>query len=76
MTNETNRKDKARFSAWITKETYNRVNEVVRNNEIITARLVPGTVLEIGLNIFFAEIDKGRTVEELAAEYLTDARRD
>ena len=41
-----NRTNKKRFSALIHESTYNKVDEFVRNNELITGRLVPGTILE------------------------------
>ena len=66
MTKRTNKK---RFSALIHEETYNKVNEFVKENELITARLVPGAVLEMGLNLFFKEVEK-RPLEEIAIEYL------
>lgn len=70
MTNRTNKK---RFSALIHEDTYNKVNDFVKENELITGRLVPGTILEIGLNIFFKELEK-RPLEDIAVEYLTDGR--
>lgn len=66
MTNRTNKK---RFNAFINESTYNKVDEFVRNNELITGRLVPGTVLEISLELFFKELQK-RPLEDIAAEYL------
>jgi len=69
MSNRTNKK---RFSALIHESTYNKVNEFVKNNELITAKLVPGAILEIGLNLFFKEVEK-RPLEDIAVEYLTDA---
>lgn len=65
-----NRQNKKRFSALINESTYNRVNEFVRNNELITGKLVPGSILEIGLQLFFKEVEK-RPFEELTVEYLT-----
>ena len=65
------RKSKKRFSALIHEDTYNKVNDFVQNNELITARLVPGAVLEMGLNLFFKEVQK-RPLEEIAVEYLTN----
>lgn len=62
--------NKKRFSAFIHAETYNKVSEFVKENELITTRLTPGTVLEMGLNLFFKELEK-RTLEEIAVEYLT-----
>ena len=67
---KSNRSKKKRFSALINAETYDKVNEFVKNNELITARLVPGTVLEIGINMFLAEVSR-RPLEDIAVEYLT-----
>lgn len=63
------RKSKKRFSALIHESTYNKVNDFVQNNELITARLVPGAVLEMGLNLFFKEVQQ-RPLEDIAVEYL------
>lgn len=70
MKRKTNKK---RFSALIHQKTYNNVSEFVKNNELITTRLTPGTVLEIGLNLFFKELEK-RPLEDIAVEYLTDGK--
>ena len=64
------RTNKKRFSALIHESTYNKVNEFVKENELITARLVPGAVLEMGLQLFFKEVSQ-RPLEDIAAEYLT-----
>ena len=63
--------NKKRFSAFIQAETYDKVKTFTKENELITTRLTPGTVLEIGLNLFFREIEK-RPLEDIAVEYLTD----
>lgn len=65
----TNRQPKERFSALIHEKTYNKVNEFVQENELITQRLVPGTVLEMALNLFFKELES-RPLEDIAVEYL------
>ena len=62
--------NKKRFSAFIHAETYNKVAEFVKENELITSRLTPGTVLEMGLNLFFKELEL-KPLEEIAIEYLT-----
>ena len=67
MQRKTNKK---RFSAFIHEDTYNKVSEFVKTNELITTRLTPGTVLEMGLNLFFKELEK-RPLEDIAVEYLT-----
>ena len=64
-----NRTDKKRFSALIHKETYDKVNDFVKENELITARLVPGAVLEMAIELFFKEVSK-RPLEDIAIEYL------
>ena len=63
------RKSKKRFSALIHESTYNKVNDFVQNNQLITARLVPGAVLEMGLNLFFKEVQQ-RPLEDITVEYL------
>lgn len=68
MKRKTNKK---RFSALIHESTYNNVSDFVKNNELITTRLTPGSVLEMGLNLFFKELEK-RPLEDIAVEYLTD----
>lgn len=62
--------NKKRFSALIHEDTYNNVSDFVKTNELITTRLTPGTVLEMGLNLFFKELEK-RSLEDIAIEYLT-----
>ena len=62
-------KDKRRFSALINAETYNKVSDFVNENTLITPRLTPGSVLEIGLNLFFKELES-RPFEDIAVEYL------
>ena len=66
----TKRENKKRFSAFIHENTYNQVNQFVKENELITTRLTPGTVLEMGLNLFFKELET-RPLEAIAVEYLT-----
>lgn len=68
MKRKTNKK---RFSALIHEKTYNNVSEFVKNNELITTRLTPGSILEMGLNLFFKELET-RPLEDIAVEYLTD----
>lgn len=63
-------KNKKRFSALIHENTYNKVSEFVKENELITTKLTPGTILEMGLNLFFKELEN-RSLEEIAVEYLT-----
>ena len=69
------RGNKKRFNAKISERTYNKVSKFVEENELITTKLVPGTILEIGLNMFFKELEN-RTLEDIAVEYLTDTKED
>ena len=62
-------KDKKRFSALINAETYNKVSEFVKENSIINTKITPGSVLEMGLNLFFKELEN-KTLEDIAVEYL------
>ena len=62
--------NKKRFNAFISESTYNKVAEFVKNNELITTKLNPGTVLEMGLNLFFKELQQ-RPLEDIAVEYIT-----
>lgn len=66
MTNRTNKK---RLCVWLPQNTYDNVHEFVKNNEIVTLRLAPGTLIEMSLNLFFNEVTK-RPLEEIAIEYL------
>ena len=64
---------KKRFNAAISETTYNKVSEFVKHNELITTRVTPGTILELGLKLFFKEVES-RPLEDIAVEYLTDNR--
>jgi len=63
-------KNKRRFSALIHEQTYNKVSEFVKENELITTRLTPGSILEMGINLFFKELET-KPLEDIAIEYLT-----
>ena len=62
--------NKKRFSALIHENTYNKVSEFVKENELITTKLTPGSILEMSINIFFKELET-RKLEDIAVEYLT-----
>ena len=67
--------NKKRFNAMIQAETYDKVKKFTKENELVTTKLTPGTVLEMGLNLFFKELET-RTLEEIAVEYLTKSNDD
>ena len=62
--------NKRRFSALIHEATYNKVSEFVKENQLITTKLTPGSILEMSLNLFFKELES-RKLEDIAVEYLT-----
>lgn len=65
--------NKKRFSALIHESTYNKVSEFVKENQLITTKLTPGSILEMSLNLFFKELET-RKLEDIAVEYLTTDR--
>ena len=68
-----NKTDKKRLSVWLPQNTCDNVHNFVKNNTIVTAKLVPGTVVEIALQLFFDEVSK-RPLEDIVSEYLTTGR--
>ena len=65
-----NRTNKKRLCVWLPQNTYDNVHEFVKNNEILNQRLMPGTLIEMSVNLFFNEVNK-RPLEDIAGEYLT-----
>ena len=66
-----NRQKKKRFSALITEQSYNKVNNFVKDNEIVTGKLAPGTILELGILLFFKELET-RPFQDIVVEYLSN----
>ena len=66
--------NKKRFNSYIQSETYDKINNFIKENELITSKLTPGTVLEISLNLFFKELET-RSLENITVEYLTKEPR-
>ena len=66
--------NKKRFHPFIDERTYNKVNEFIRNNELLSAKLTIGTLLEMSLNMLFKELEN-RPLEDIAVEYLTGGCR-
>ena len=66
-----NIKSKHRLGVWIDENTYTDLHRVCNTNRLLTGRLTPGVIVEIGLNLFFKELEK-RPLEEIAIEYLTN----
>lgn len=66
-----NIKSKHRLGVWIDENTYTDLHRVCNTNRLLTGRLTPGVIVEIGLNLFFKELEK-RPLEDIAVEYLTN----
>ena len=67
--------NKHRLGVWIEENTYTDLHRVCKTNRLLTGRLTPGVIVEIGLNLFFKELEK-RPLEEIAIEYLTKSDAD
>ena len=65
----TNIKSKHRLGVWIDENTYTDLHRVCNTNRLLTGRLTPGVIVEIGLNLFFKEVQQ-RPLEDIAVEYL------
>ena len=70
-----NIKSKHRLGVWIDENTYTDLHRVCKTNRLLTGRLTPGVIVEIGLNLFFKELEK-RPLEDIAVEYLTKSDAD
>ena len=66
-----NIKSKHRLGVWIDENTYTDLHRVCKTNRLLTGRLTPGVIVEIGLNLFFKELEK-RPLEDIVVEYLTN----
>ena len=67
--------NKHRLGVWIEENTYTDLHRVCKTNRLLTGRLTPGVIVEIGLNLFFKELEK-RPLEDIAVEYLTKSDAD
>ena len=63
--------NKHRLGVWIDENSYTELHKVCNTNRLLTGRLTPGVIVEIGLNLFFKELEK-RPLEDIAVEYLTN----
>lgn len=63
--------NKHRLGVWIEENSYTELHKVCNTNRLLTGRLTPGVIVEIGLNLFFKELEK-RPLEDIAVEYLTN----
>lgn len=68
---ESNIKEKHRLNTYINMDTYDKLNEFIKNNEVITSKLSKGTVITIALNLLFKTAEH-RDLSLLMMEYLQD----
>ena len=66
-----NIKEKHRLNTNINMDTYDKLNDFIRNNEVITSKLSKGTVITIALNLLFKTAEH-RDISQLMMEYLQD----
>ena len=64
-----NKNKKRKMAVRINERTYNQLFDFVQNNDLRTARLVPGLCVEMALHLFFKEVSQ-RPLEDIAVEYL------
>ena len=66
-----NIKAKHRLNTYINMDTYEQLNNFIKNNEVITSRLSKGTVITIALNLLFKTAEQ-TDISQLMMEYLQD----
>lgn len=62
---------KERLNVRIRANTYRKLNDFCKENELVTTQLSKGTIVEMGLGLFFKEIQK-RPLEDIAVEFISD----
>ena len=70
-----NIKTKHRLNTNINMDTYEKLNEFIKNNEVITSKLSKGTVITIALNLLFKTTEQ-TDISQLMMEYLQDHSTD
>lgn len=68
-----NNKNKKKLCILIDLDTYNKVFDFAENNQLLNRRLVPGAIVQMGVNLFFKELQT-RPLEDIAGEYLTTGK--
>lgn len=68
-----NNKNKKKLCILIDMGVYNKVFDFAENNQLLNRRLVPGAIVEMGLNLFFKELQQ-RPLADIASEYLTTGK--
>jgi len=66
-----NIKEKHRLNTFINMDTYDELNNFIKNNEVITSKLSKGTVITIALNLLFKTTEH-TDISQLMMDYLQD----
>lgn len=66
-----NKQKKHRLNTHINMDTYDELNDFIRNNEVITSKLNKGTVITIALNLLYKTAEH-TDISQLMMEYLQD----
>ena len=62
--------NKHRINAFISIDNYNKVSELMNNEEIMNMKLSKGAILDLALTTFFKSLDSGETLENIAIQHL------
>lgn len=62
-------KEKKRINAFISKENYEGIDNVMNNNELISMRLSKGAILDLALSNLFKTLEF-ESLESIAIQYL------
>ena len=68
-----NKKEKHRLNTNINMDTYNELNNFIKNNEVITSKLNKGTAITIALNLLYKTTEH-TDISQLMMEYLQDQK--
>lgn len=62
---------KHRLNTWVNMDTYNSLDEFIRDNEVLTTKLNKGTVITLALNLLYKTVEH-TDISQLMMEYLQD----
>lgn len=66
-----NNQKKHRLNTWVHMDTYNSLDDFIRDNEILTTKLNKGTVITLALNLLYKTVEH-TDISQLMVEYLQD----
>lgn len=64
------KENKHRINAFISNDNYNKVTELMNNEELMTMKLSKGAILDLALSTLFKSLDCGETLENIAIQHL------